>query len=109
MLERDADVVNWLHPHPKEFDITYNRGRNYEPDFVVETEDKIYLVEVKGEDKLTLPDVLAKKERAVHYCKVVCDWAKENGYKPWQYLFIPSTKIKGNSTFLKLAEEFKEL
>lgn len=46
------DVQNWLRPHPKEFNITYNHGHIYEPDFVVETENIIYLVEVKGEDKL---------------------------------------------------------
>ena len=48
VLETDDDVQNWLRPHPKEFNITYNHGRNYEPDFVVETESTIYLVEVKA-------------------------------------------------------------
>lgn len=62
VLETDPDVLNWLRPHPQEFNITYNHGHSYEPDFVVETEDIIYLVEVKGEDKLKDPDVIAKKE-----------------------------------------------
>ena len=65
VLETDDDVQNWLRPHPKEFNITYNHGRNYEPDFVVETESTIYLVEVKGEDKLNDPDVIAKKKRGI--------------------------------------------
>ena len=52
VMETDPDVINWLRPHPHEFNITYNHGHNYEPDFVVETKDVIYLVEVKGEDKL---------------------------------------------------------
>ena len=60
-----ADVQNWLRPAPQEFNITYNHGHNYEPDFVVETEDTIYLVEVKGEDKLNDPDVIAKKKRGI--------------------------------------------
>ena len=51
-LERPDDfVINWLRPAPKEFNITYNRGCRYEPDFVVETEKIIYLVEVKREDQ----------------------------------------------------------
>lgn len=47
VLDRDPDVLNWLRPHPMQFNITYNRNRRYEPDFVVETESIIYLVEVK--------------------------------------------------------------
>mgnify|MGYP002508245545 CR=1 FL=1 len=47
VLESDDDVLNWLRPHPREFNITYNHGHIYEPDFVVETEHIIYLVEVK--------------------------------------------------------------
>ncbi len=99
LLERDGDVKNWLRPAPSEFNITYNRGRRYEPDFVVETEDRIYLVEVKGEDKLQDPDVIAKKKRAVQYCEVSSRWGRANGYKEWRYLFIPSKQIQANSTF----------
>lgn len=54
---------------PRE-NITYNHGRSYELDFVVETEDIIYLVEVKGEDKLNNSDVIAKKKRGIQYCEV---------------------------------------
>lgn len=60
IVERDEDVLNWLRPSPKEFNITYNHGKNYEPDFVVETDDTIYLVEVKAEKDLNNPDVIAK-------------------------------------------------
>ena len=64
-LETGNDVLNWLRPAPHEFNITYNRGHNYELDFVVETDSAIYLVEVKGEDKLNDPDVIAKKNRGI--------------------------------------------
>ena len=109
VLETDPDVLNWLRPHPQEFNITYNRNRRYEPDFVVETADIIYLVEVKGEDKLKDPDVIAKKERGVQYCAVASRWGKANGYKEWRYLFIPAGQIKASSSFRVLAERFKEL
>lgn len=65
VLESDIDVQNWLRPAPQEFNITPNHRHSYEPDFVVETDTMIYLVEVKGEDKLNAPDVIAKKNRAV--------------------------------------------
>ena len=77
------------------------------PDFVVETSDMICLVEVKGEDKLKDPDIIAKKERGIQYCKTASSWCK--GYKEWRYLFIPAGQISRNSSFAQLAERFKEL
>lgn len=47
LLERDQDVKNWLRPAAQEFKLTYNNGNQYHPDFVVETENMIYLTEVK--------------------------------------------------------------
>ena len=101
-----GDVENWLRPSPREFNITYNHGHAYEPDFVVETKDTIYLVEVKGEDKLQDPDVIAKKKRGIQYCEVASRWGKANGYKEWKYLFIPSKQIMPNSSFVQLAKRF---
>lgn len=109
VLEYDTDVQNWLRPAPQEFNITYNHGHSYEPDFVVETKGKIYLVEVKGEDKINDPDVIAKKKRAIQYCEVATRWGKANGYKEWIYLFIPSKQIMSNSSFVQLAERFQEI
>lgn len=108
LLDRDDDVLKWLRPAPNEFNITYNRGKRYEPDFVVETADCCYLVEVKGENKLTDPDVLDKKKRGIQYCDVSTRWCKANGYKPWRYLFIPSKQVLPNSSFAQLAKRFQE-
>ncbi|WP_414732275.1 hypothetical protein [Acetobacterium carbinolicum] len=109
ILERDKDVKNWLRPASNEFDITYNQGHRYQPDFVVETLDKIYLVEVKGEDRLNNAEVIAKKKRGVQYCETATLWGTTNGYKGWQYLFIPSKQIKAGSSFHHLADRFKTL
>lgn len=106
VLESDGEVQNWLRPAPRKFNITYNHGHNYEPDFVVETEDVIYLVLVKGEDKLNDPDVIAKKKRGIQYCEVATRWGKANGYKEWRYLFIPSKQVMPNSSFMQLAKQF---
>lgn len=109
VLENDTDdVLNWLRPAPQEFNLTYNHGKNYEPDFVVETEGTIYLVEVKGEDKLNDADVIAKKNRGIQYCEVASRWGKANGYKEWRYLFIPSKQIMPNSSFMQLAKRYQE-
>ena len=44
-----------------DFNITYNNAKNYELDSVIETENIIYLVEIKCDDKLNDIDVLTKK------------------------------------------------
>ena len=106
LLENDRDVQNWLRPAPLEFNITYNNGRKYEPDFVVETDKIIYLTEVKGEDRINDPDVLAKKERGIKYCEVASRWGRANGFKDWRYLFIPAGEIKANTSFEQLVQRF---
>ena len=107
-LERDEDVITWLRPAPNEFNITYNNGKRYEPDFVVETKNYIYLVEVKADNQLDEKDVLLKKERAISYCKLVSQWASDKDMKEWKHLFIPASKIGANITFKYLAEKFIE-
>ena len=106
IIERDKEVLNWLRPAPKEFNITYNHGKNYEPDFVVETEDTIYLVEVKAERDLNNPNVIAKKKRGILYCETVTHWSEANSYKPWKYLFIPANQVYQNLTFNAIAKKF---
>ena len=107
ILERDSKVTKWLRPAQNEFNITYNRGKHYVPDFVVETEDHLYIVEVKGEDKIEDADVIAKSKKAVQFCDVATSWAKENSNKEWNYVFIPAKEIKENASFSNLAARFQ--
>ena len=107
LLERETDYIKtWLRPSQNEFNITYNNGKRYEPDFVVETKSNVFLVEVKADKDLEDSDVVAKKERAISYCKLVSKWAGNNGLKKWDYVLIPSSKISENSTFKHLCEQF---
>jgi len=53
--------LNWLRPALREFNIIFNRGQSFRPEFIVETECIPFMVEVKGEGKLKGPDVIAKK------------------------------------------------
>ena len=106
VLETDTDVINWLRPAQNEFNITYNRGRHYVPDFVVETEQYFYIVEVKGEDKLNDADVIAKGKQAIKFCEVASAWACENNKKEWRYVFIPSKEVQVSSSFNMLASRF---
>lgn len=106
LLERDNDVQNWLRPAPLEFNITYGSGKRYEPDFVVETPKIIYLTEIKGEDRIGDPDVIAKRQRGITYCEIASRWGRANGFKDWQYLFIPAGEITASSSFGQLAQRF---
>ncbi len=106
LIERDDEVLNWLRPAPAEFNITYNGGKKYQPDFVVEISDHFYLVEVKADNELGDLDVIAKKQRGVLYCKAVTRWSEVNGRKPWSYLLIPAKQIYPQSTFMMLAKKF---
>ncbi|GLF91630.1 DEAD/DEAH box helicase [Bacillus altitudinis] len=98
--------LNWLRPSLVQFGIKYDKDKQYQPDFVVETSDNIYLIEVKGEDKVNDNDVLAKKQRASSYCKIVNEWSLANGYKIWKHVFIPSKQILVNSSFEHLMNRF---
>lgn len=106
ILENDSSVINWLRPAQNEFNMTYNRGRHYVPDFVVETNDLFFIVEVKGEDKINDADVVAKGKKAVQFCEVASNWSKANDRKEWKYIFIPSKEIQVNSSFKALTERF---
>lgn len=106
LLERDADVKKWLRPAPAEFELYYKGRHTYEPDFVAQTDDCNYLIEVKGEDRLDDEDVLAKKKRAVTYCALATKWSEAHGYMPWKHLFIPSLAITNTSTFRFLSEQY---
>ena len=106
LLERDADVKKWLRPAPAEFELYYKGRHNYEPDFVAQTDDCNYLIEVKGEDRLDDEDVLAKKKRAVTYCSLATKWSEAHGYMPWKHLFIPSLAITNSSSFRFLSEQY---
>lgn len=106
--ENSPEVLHWLRPTSNQFNITYNRGRRYEPDFVVETNDMYFLVEVKAKNKMEDPDVIAKKERAIKYCKVASEYNLANGHKGFKYLFIPHDEISGSSSFNNLKSRFVE-
>ena len=100
VLERDPSVEKWLRPAPQQFNISWGMEfRKYEPDFVVETKNAIYLVEVKASNEVEDKDVKSKAEAAKKYCETVSKYTQQHSKKPWYYLLIPHDKIQTNSTF----------
>ena len=108
VVENDKNVLKWLRPASNQFHIYWdNNKRRYEPDFVVETSDAIYMVEPKSKDKMLDADVIAKKDAALTYCKYATEFNIENNAKPWYYLLIPHDEITKTTSLEFLINKFK--
>lgn len=107
IIEDSDDVKKWLRPASKQFNIWYNNNSDrYVPDFVVETADIIYLIEIKAENELDDKIVKMKEEAAINYCKNATEINKARNEKAWQYALIPHDKTDTNMTFKRLVTEF---
>ena len=107
ILDRDAE--KWFKPAKGQFQIFYKQGANlleYQPDFVAETKDAIYMLEPKASNQMEEATVLAKKEAAIKWCKNASDYAASNGGKPWRYVLIPHNAIAVNMMLDGLAAQF---
>ena len=107
ILERDT--IRWFKPAKGQFQIYYKTIADhleYQPDFVAETTDTIYMLEPKMRKELDDPIVIAKKEVAIKWCANASDHASTYGGKPWRYLLIPHDEIAENITLAGLAGRF---
>ena len=107
ILERDT--IRWFKPAKGQFQIYYKTIADhleYQPDFVAETADTIYMLEPKMRKELDDPIVIAKKEVATKWCANASDHASTYGGKPWRYLLIPHNEIAENITLTGLAGRF---
>ena len=99
-MENDADVIKWLRPAPDQMRIWWHHNTKlYEPDFIVETADCIYMIETKAANEITSAEVQEKTKAAVKYCNYATDYTKENEGKPWKYILIPHDKVAKNNSF----------
>lgn len=109
ILENDSKVKKWLRPSANQFRIYWsNSGRRYEPDFVVETDYCIFMVEPKEAGKVDNEDVQSKREAALQYCKYASKYNSENGGKPWKYALIPHDKITTTTGFEYLMSQYAQ-
>lgn len=110
ILEREA--LKWFKPARSQFQIYYRWCGDYpeyQPDFVAEADGAIYMLEPKARNEMDAPEVLAKKEVAVRWCKQASDYSRTYGGKPWKYLLIPHDAIAENMTLTGLARQFAVL
>jgi type III restriction enzyme len=107
ILEREA--LKWFKPAKGQFQIFYKRGADhpeYQPDFIAEMADMIYMLEPKAANQMMDEEVLAKRDAAVKWCRHASDHARSYGGKPWKYLLIPHDAIAENMTLAGLEGRF---
>ncbi|MCH5223354.1 MAG: DEAD/DEAH box helicase family protein [Muribaculaceae bacterium] len=103
VLENSNEVLKWLRPVPNQFNIYWDNGsKRYEPDFIVETADTIYMCETKAEKDTRDADVLAKAESAKEFCRRASEYTLANGGKPWKYVMIPHSLVDRAYSFYYL-------
>jgi type III restriction enzyme len=107
VLERDPAVLKWTKPAPSAFRIFYNSGAQYWPDFVAETADARYIVEIKAENNLDDQTVKDKADAAVVWCRYASEHTKTTDGKPWRYLLVPADEVTDNMTVSGLARRFE--
>jgi type III restriction enzyme len=94
ILERDAE--KWFKPAKGQFQIYYKLGSEqpeYIPDFVVETDSVILMVETKARDDINTLEVQAKADAAMRWCQHASDYAVTVGSKSWKYLLVPHDEV----------------
>ena len=94
ILERDAE--KWFKPAKGQFQIFYKMGTEqpeYIPDFVVETDATIWMVETKARGDINMQEVQAKAAAALQWCQHASDFTASVGGKPWRYLLVPHDEV----------------
>jgi type III restriction enzyme len=102
----DREALKWFKPARSQFQMYYKLGADhleYQPDFVAETADCIYMLEAKARNDMQDAEVQAKKDAAVQWCRHATGHAVSSGGKPWIYLLISHDALTENMTLAGLA------
>ena len=75
----------------------YKATKQYNPDFLVETADKKYMIEVKAANQTDNEDVQEKAKAAIKWCE--CASQVDADGKTWEYRLVPGDKIIVGNTF----------
>lgn len=110
VLEEDDDVVRFIKPPLNQLGLFYRAGKQYNPDFLVETKDCKYMVEVKAANQVNNEDVQEKARAGVKWCE--CASKVDADDKKWKYRLVSGEDIIIGNTLkyiLGLAVEVKNI
>ena len=96
ILEEDSDVVRWIKPPMNQLGLFWQAGQQYNPDFLVETKNCKYMVEVKASNEIAAPDVVAKAREGIKWCRYAS--MADPDKKKWEYRLISDNNIKVGNT-----------
>ncbi|MCC8023019.1 MAG: hypothetical protein LIO46_04470 [Clostridiales bacterium] len=108
VLERSNAVIKRLRPATGQFKIHWKGTRLYEPDFVVETADHIYIVEIKAHNRTDDAEVKEKARAAQAYCDHVNTIFAGTGHKAWRYMLLLDVEISRWVDFAALERGSRE-
>ncbi|UQZ90057.1 type III restriction endonuclease subunit R [Deltaproteobacteria bacterium Smac51] len=106
LLEDEPRILKWYKPGREDFRIYYDALHTYEPDFVVEMDDRKLLCEIKMEKDLESEEVQTKAAAARRWCQAATEHEVAHGGKPWSYILIPHNEIKPSATIDWLINRF---
>ncbi|WP_179374412.1 DEAD/DEAH box helicase [Winogradskyella wichelsiae] len=110
VIENDASVLKWLRPATNQFRIYWGKNSSkYEPDFIVETADSIFMCEPKKAKDVETEEVQLKMKAALKYCQYANDFTSKNEGKTWRYLLIPHDQVDKTSSFQNLVNRFERV
>lgn len=111
ILEREEEVLKWMCPNLRQFNIYYDRDSSsrYQPDFIVETANCIYMIETKDSRMLNDATVIKKAKAAKEYCLAATNFNNKNGGKPWKYVLLSHIEVRLNSSFKNMIDNGVEV
>jgi len=104
ILERSGNVLKWIRPALGQFKIHYGNSQ-YNPDFVVETDKYIYIVEIKAHNRTNDDEVKLKAKAARKYCERVNLLYEGTKNKLWKYMLLLDSEIGRGIDFSYLEKE----
>ncbi len=96
ILEEDPEVIRWIKPPLNQLGLFWQAGQQYNPDFLVETKEGKFMVEVKASNEITSDDVVAKAREGIKWCRFAT--AADPDKKTWTYCLISDDNIHVGNT-----------
>lgn len=97
ILEEDPEVIRFIKPPLNQLGLFYKAAKQYNPDFLVETAAKKYMIEVKAANQTDNEDVQEKAKAALKWCE--CASQVDADGKTWEYRLVPGDQIVVGNTF----------
>lgn len=96
--EARANIMRWMKPALNQFSIKYDTGSQYNPDFIIETNEEMIIAEVKARNEIDDSIVQMKADATAKWVFFVNQIAEEQTKKKWCYMIIPDDVINTSAT-----------